>query len=231
MKAGFLCPKASMPISVITLDGNSVNVVSLPATPALASVTFNFIDAVSVVTSVFTGQVQSQSWPGADALSGTCEYAPLTQAQADPIIAALMQCRGMSNAFQIGDPLKAKPRGTALGSPVVTLTPPSGMPALIAGSIYLYTVGWAHSSVGLLLAGDYIQIGFRLHRVMDSVVSDSSGNATIEVYPSLREVPTSGEIVQTSNCLGLFRRAANTGTWSADADGLTHISFKVQEYR
>ena len=218
-------------ISPITLNGNTVNVVALPTTPALSAVTFNFNTPVAVVTSIFTGQVQTQQWPGADMWSGTCEYAPLTQVQADPIIAALMQCQGMSNAIQLGDPLKSAPRGSALGAPAVTTTPPTGSPALVAGGIQLYTTGWTPSQIGLLLPGDYIQVGFRLHRVLDTVISNSSGAATINIWPSLREVPGNGETVTTRNCVGLFRLGANKVTWSSDVTRLTHLSFPIQEFR
>jgi len=101
-----------MSVSVITVGTQSVNLVSLPTTPAPASVQFDMADAVATVRSTFTGQMQAQGWPGADALSGTVTMPPLTQAQADDWIAFLMELRGMANAFQIGDPMKSTPRGT-----------------------------------------------------------------------------------------------------------------------
>jgi hypothetical protein len=95
----------------------------------------------------------------------------------------------------------------------------------------LITTGWTASRSGLLLPGDYIQIGYRLHRVLDTVNSDSSGNATFEIWPSLREVvPTSTSIV-TSNTKGLFRLAGNDRKFSFDITQLTHMSIAFQEYR
>jgi hypothetical protein len=214
-------------ISLISLNGNTVSVVSLPAgSGALQSVDWNFSTAVATVTSVFTGQVQAQRWPGADALSGTATLPPLTQTQADAWISALMQMQGMSNAFQLGDPLKKTPRGSALGAPTA-----DGSIAMVAGGQVLYTKGWTASQLNLLLPGDYLQIGFRLHRVLDAVISDSSGKSAINIWPSLREVPVNGQALVLTNPVGLFRLASNKGAWSSSVDHLTHLSFQFQEYR
>ena len=58
-------------ITPITLNANTVSVVSLPSEPGFESVEFNFTDAVAVVSSPFTGQAQTQQWRGADVLSAT----------------------------------------------------------------------------------------------------------------------------------------------------------------
>jgi hypothetical protein len=216
-----------MPTSLITLLGNTVTVVQFPAhSGALMSVDWNFSTAVAMSNSIFTGGAQAQIWPGADALSGTATYPPLTQKQADPIIAALMQCQGMANAFQLGDPLKTSPRGVIQGTPVV-----DGSVAVVAGGQILYTTGWTALKSGLLLAGDFLQVGFRLHRVLDTVSSDVNGKAAINIWPSLREVPVGNSPIITSNPLGLFRLASNKGTFSSGVDGLTHISYQFTEYR
>lgn len=213
-------------ISLISLNGNTVSVVSLPASPGFQSVEFDFTTSVASVRSIFTGQMQTQQWPGADLWTGTATLPPLTQAQFDPWKAALMQCQGMSNAIQLGDPMKATPRGNPQGTPVVSTSA-----AMVAGQITLPTQGWTPSTGNLLLPGDLIQIGYRLHVVLDEVISDANGDATLNAWPSLREIPVGGETVTTSNCVGLFRLAANSGTWSTDYTRLTSLSFKFQEFR
>jgi hypothetical protein len=158
--------------------------------------------------------------------SGTATLPPLTQAQANPWKAALLQLQGISNALQLGDPMGATPHGIVQGTPVF-----DGSIAVVAGGITLYTMGWTPSQLNLLLPGDYLQIGYRLHTVLDAVVSDSSGKAPINIWPSLREVPPNNEPIITTNPVGLFRLAANKVTWSSDFTKLTHLSFQVQEYR
>jgi hypothetical protein len=213
-------------ITPISLNGTTISVVSLPASPGLQSVDFDFTTLSAVVTSVFTGQQQTQKWPGADMWTGTATLPPLIQAEADVWIAALMQMQGQVNAFQIGDPLKSLPRGVPLGTPVA-----DGSVAMTAGTNTLNTKGWTASKSGLLLPGDYLQIGFRLHRVLDSVTSDSSGKAAINIWPSLREVPLDSQPIITTNPVGLFRLAKNKNTWSSDYTSLSHMSFQFQEYR
>jgi hypothetical protein len=210
----------------ITIAGNTIALVTLPTSPGLRSVEFDFSETVAIVTSIFTGQTQVQRWPGADNLSGTATLPPLTQVQADAWISALMQCWGMANAFLLGDPMKKAPRGTALGAPAV-----DGSVAMSAGSNTLYTYGWSASQNGLLLPGDYLQQGYRLHRVIDPVNSDANGKASINIWPSLREVPTNGTPLTLTNAKGLFRLASNQNKWSADYTKLSNLSFGVTEYR
>lgn len=215
-----------MSTSTIALNGNSVTLVATPSISGAASVEFSISDAVAIVSSPYTSQTQAQAWIGADMWSGTVTLPPLSQTQADVWISALMECRGMMNAVQIGDPMKSRPRGNPLGTP----TCPSA-PVDTFGSPSLHTVGWAPGKVGLLLPGDYLQVGYRLHRVLDIVNSDSSGNATINVWPSLREVPAANAPVILNNPMGLFRLATNKRTWSSDATRLTRLSVPLMEYR
>ena len=211
--------------STITLGGNSVPLVALPSSPGPRSVDFTFSDSVAVVRSPFTGQTQVQQWPGADMLIATVTLPRLTQTQADAWISFLMELRGMANAFQIGDPLKSAPTGVATGTPVVGTTYMTTM-----GTV-LYSSGWSASTTGLLLPGDYVQVGYRLYRVLDKVTSDSSGNAPITIWPSLREVPTSGTAIIVNNPVGLWRLSDNKRMWSFDETRLTSISFHIMEYR
>lgn len=191
----------------------------MPATPGMRTAEFEMDDAVGIVTSTFTGQVQAQQWPGADMLRGTMTLPVLVEANADKWKAFLAELRGMANAFQIGDPVKAVPAGTGAGAPVVN-------GAQAAGSQTLAMAGF--SGTGALLPGDYIQIGYRLHMVLEQQDSDT---ASVGIWPCLREALAGGETVITSNPRGLFRLAENKRTWSVDVTRLSQISFKIQEYR
>jgi hypothetical protein len=132
----------------------------------------------------------------------------------------------MQNAFQLGDPLGAVPQGHVQGSPVV-----DGSIPVVAGGNTLFTKGWTPSQINLLLAFDYVQIGFRLYTVLDTVISDASGKAAISIWPSLREVPLDGQQVVTTNCSGIFRLSKNSVVWSEDFTKLCNISFSFVEYR
>lgn len=176
-----------MSTSTITVAGQSVTLVSFPTAAGPKAVEWSLDDSVGMVRSVFTGQAQAQKWPGADLLSGTVTLAPRSQVEADDWIAFLMQLRGMANAFQLADPLQPKPRGSLSGLPVVD----NSGGANLAGSELLATKGWTANAQGVLLRGDWIQLGYRLHRVLDNVDADGSGNATFPIWPTLREQPAS----------------------------------------
>lgn len=215
-------------ITVITLNGQSVNLVSLPAagSGAANAAEFTMRDTVALVSSPYTGQTQAQAWPGADLWGATLTLAPMAQADAAEWIAALMEMRGMLNPVQIVDPMQRLPRGYPAGAPVV-----DGSAGDIAGATVLHTAGWAASTFGLLLPGDYLQVGYRLHRVTSQVNSDASGKAAISVWPSLREAPAANAPLVLNNCAGLFRLATNKRGWSADVKRLSRISLPLMEYR
>ncbi len=207
---------------------NGASILALPTSSGLRSVEFSFSDATTIVSSPFTGQTQVQQWPGADSLSGTVTLPPLTQDQVDEWISFLMQLRGMTNAFPLGDPMKKTPRGNAHGIPLVDM---SVAGTNLAGAQTLHTKGWQASTFGLLLPGDYLQIGHRLHRCLDRVNSDANGNAQFAVWPSLRDLPTDAEPIILNNPVGLFRLAQNRRVWSSDYTFLTQLSFGIQEFR
>jgi hypothetical protein len=213
-----------MSVSTITVGGQPVTLVAMPSSPGARSIEFGFDDAVSTVTSTFTGQKQAQRWPGADMLSGTFTLPALTRVDAANWIAFLMQLRGMTFAFQLGDPLNPTPLGAPSGTPVVAA-------GNLAMSETLATSGWTVDRSGLLLPGDWIQIGYRMHRVLDNVTSDDSGNATFQIFPTLREIPTTGVAVVSTNPKGLFRLSMNSRKVSFDITRLSHMSFQFQEYR
>lgn len=213
-----------MGITTIVLGGSSVSLVALPASPGFRTLEFEFNESVAVSKSVFTGQVQTQRWPGADYLSGTFSLPPLTQAQADEWISALMLLRGPLNAFQIGDPLKKSPRGNPKGAPVV-----NGVVTATSNSIT--TRGWQASRIGVLQPGDYVQVGYRLYRSLVRVDTDASGDATFPVFPSVREDMADGVTIGLSKTKGLFRLVNNQNKWSTDYTRLSALSCQFVEYR
>jgi hypothetical protein len=210
-----------------TINGTSI--ISSPDSSCFESVEFSMSNANASVVSPFTGQTQVQQWVGADSWSGTMTLPPLNVKEANVWSSFLMQCRGMANCFYLSDPMRQAPTGCIDGdsNPVVDLS----FGALVAGSQSLYIRGLKPNTFGLLLPGDNIQIGNRLHRVLFPANSDSNGKCSFQIAPSLREAPTDGEAVIVKNAAGLFRLATNKITWSADVSFLSRMSFAVIEYR
>lgn len=205
---------------VATLDravgtaGSTAGTGTLNGGPSPRQVQFEMQDAVASSASVFTGQTQVQQWAGADIWRGTITFPPMGQADADNLIAFMMELRGMANGFMLGDPMKAAPRGTG-GTGTAT--------AAAAGSQTLSTSFGA----GALLPGDYMQIGYRLYRALEA----TDGSSAIGIWPSIREPLAGGEAITTLNTQGLFRLGSNKRGWSADYTKLSAVSFQIQEWR
>src|SRR5262249_47491531 len=135
----------------------------------------------------------------------------------------LLALNGPFNNFLMGDPIGKTPRGPASGTPLVNGGGQTGST--------LVTDGWAPSITGILKAGDYIQIVQRLHKVLTDTNSDGSGNATLDIWPSLRDAgPADNTTIITTNTVGLFRLADNNYTvWSSDADKILEMGFSAVE--
>jgi hypothetical protein len=214
-------------ISTITVGTNSVNLVAFPKSIGMNAMTFDATDAVATVVSPFTGQTQTYSWPGADLMTGQVTVPPLTRSQAAEWVSFLLELRGMQNAFQLGDPSYTGPAGLVGGDPVVDNT----VTVNAVASQVLHTRGWTPSRYRVLMPGDYIQVGYRLHRVLDQVNADSTGTAAISVWPSLRDAPTDGQQIILNKPKGLWRLASNKRTWNIDLPSISHLSFNIMEYR
>lgn len=98
-------------------------------------------------------------------------------------------------------------------------------------SYFLHTKGWIASQTNLLLPGDLIQIGYRLHKVLAEVNSDASGNAVLSIWPSVREQPVDSQTIITTNTQGLWRLSDNKRVWTERPTKLVGLSFKIVEAR
>lgn len=203
---------------------NSAAIIALPANPAPKSVELGMNDTNAMSRSPFTGSTQVQAWPGADWWDATIALPQMHAADAAIWSAFLAECRGILNVFYLSDPSYTGPKGTVKGTPVV-----NGVNNAMATT--LNTKGWAASSFRLLLPGDYIQVGNRLHRVLNQMNSDANGHATIAIWPSLREATTDGEAINLNKPAGLFRLTDNRRSVMTDETRLSGISLKAIEAR
>lgn len=195
---------------------NGASIVALPTSPGLKSLKLVNVDAVSKSVSPFTGTTQVQAWPGGDYWMGSFELPRMTANQAAVWSAWQMELRGMLNVFALGDPLYKHPAGVAKGTPVI-----NGVHAAMATSIN--TKGWQVNTYRQLLPGDYLQIGYRLHRVLDQANSDASGNSSLAIWPSLREALTDGTPIILREPKGLFRLTSNSRSMLSDETRLHAI--------
>jgi len=175
---------------------------TLPSTTGIKRIEMSFLTSVAVTRSQFTLNQQVQVYPG-QMWGAEVTLPKMTVEQSGAWQSFLLKLNGQQGTFKLGDPTKQEPRGTALGIPLVNGAGQSGQE--------LITNGWDINEIGLLLAGDHIQLaGNRLHQVLNDVSSDGSGNATIDIWPSLRTAPADNEPLVLINPKGLFRLVDNS---------------------
>ena len=193
----------------------------MPATPtAPATVEFTAMDTVAVSISPFTGQQQMQDWQ-ASWLEASVSMPALTHGQAQEWIAFLMSLRGQAKVFQLGDPLATAPRGSRLGTPLVDGAGQTGY--------LLATKGWTANAAGVLLPGDWIQIGYRIYRTLAIATADAAGKLVLSIWPQLRESPGDGDSITLTNTKGLWRLKANARNWSITASRMYGMQFEIRE--
>ena len=181
-----------------TIAGTPLQMPAVPAAPQTVEWMMNTVAAKSI--SPFTGQQQIQDWQ-ADWLEATLSYPPMDHKTAQAWFAFLMKCRGPVATFLFGDPLAADPQGTADGTPLVDGTAQTGF--------RLHTKGWTPNAVGVLLPGDWLQVGSRMYRAVTQVDANGTGNAVINIYPRLRESPGDNNDIILHNTQGAFRLKSN----------------------
>lgn len=148
-----------------------------------------------------------------------------TRAEVEDWLAFLLALNGAEGSFLMGDPLATAPRGSVAGTPVVDGASQTGRT--------LATRGWTASATGVLLAGDYIQLGNlgtnrRLYKVLQDVDADGAGDANVEIWPRLRSSPVDGQSVLTSNTVGIWRLAADFD-WTESVLRYPNVDFSAVE--
>jgi len=195
---------------------NGWNIVGLPCDTTAgvrrySSIEWDPQEVVSVNTSPFTGQTQTYDWQ-ASWWEGHLSFPPMTRASADAWKAFILQCRGQSNVFLLGDPKAAAPKGTPAGFPRVAGASQMGYS--------LSTRGWTVNA----------QIGYRLYCILNAAAADSSGNATLSIWPNLRDQPADNAPITTASCKGLFRLKQNAGNkWSTNPGSYGFTGIQIRE--
>ncbi len=200
---------------------------TFPTQTGIAAVEITATDVVSISESPFTFSQQVVRHAGAR-WSATITIPPVKRSDSEYWNSFLLRLRGQFGTFLLGDPNGATPRGSAAsaaGTPVVNGASQTGNELNIDGL--------PASAVGYLRAGDYIQLGSaasaRLYKVLEDVDSNSSGEATLNLWPDLRSSPADGAAVTVSGAKGVFRLSNNEAVWTINNAGFYSISFAAVE--
>jgi D-serine deaminase-like pyridoxal phosphate-dependent protein len=97
----------------------------------------------------------------------------------------------------------------------------------------LNVTGYAPFATNVLHAGDYLQLSSgattRLHMVLDDADANSSGDAVLTIWPTLRESPSDGAAVIVTGAKGLFRAVGNVNIPDVNHLGLYGLTFAFRE--
>jgi hypothetical protein len=197
---------------------------TLPTNKNIKSVDFRAINAVAYSSSPFTFSGQAFAYAG-QMWQADITLPTMKRSDAEQWVSWLISLRGQLGTFLLGDFVGGTARGTPTGTPLVNGASQSGGVLVIDGATPSVT-GW-------LKAGDYIQLGSagtsRLHKVLQDVNSDGSGNVTLDIWPHLRLSPTDDATVVISNPKGIFRLASNETAWTVSDLLLYGITFGASE--
>jgi len=195
-----------------------------PTITGVDSIKMMASDIVGMNISPFSGAQQVYRYTG-QFWSADIALPPMKREKAEYWISFFLKLNGSYGTFLMGDPLGATARGVATGTPVINGASQTG------GS--LVTDGWTPGTTGILKAGDYIQLGSgatsRLHKVLDDVDSDGSGNATLQIWPDLRESPSDNATITVTNPKGVFRLTSTQAAFDINRMGIYGVTFGAQE--
>lgn len=188
-------------------------ILDFPAGIKIGGVQITAREAVGSRVSPLNFRQETQVFPG-QILSMRVDFLNHDPEDGSRLETFLLKLRGGAGKFRFGDPFHSKPMGRARGVPKVI--------AAVAGSQTLTTSGWMPNHPAQLLAGDYLQLGERLYRVLDQVGSDAAGNATLTVWPNLRETYAANTPLKLFNPTGLWRLSSPENVFQRTAAGERH---------
>ena len=197
---------------------------TLPSHTGIAGITLRAVNQTAMTMSPFTYKQQIHNHSG-QRWEAEVQLPPMKYENAEQWIAWLLSLNGRSGTFLMGDPLRAAPRGSVGGTPVVNGASQVGSSLTIDGC--------ATSITGWIKAGDYIQLGAAstatLHKILQDVNTNSSGQASLDIWPSIRTAPEDGDTVITSSCVGRFRLNSGGQDWSINNAAIYGITFAAIE--
>jgi hypothetical protein len=167
-------------------------------------------DIAAVVTNPFNDSQQIQYW-AAGAREAAITFQSMSNAPALAFVAWLESLQGVTNLFQLGDPLNIATQGTITGTYAVSGANQSGFSLVTSGGSGLQVGDWIQVNV------PGMSIGY-LYRV----ISVSGG--TLGIYPSLRVSP-----IIVANTQGLWRLKTNQRKWSVKETKMYGITLDCRE--
>lgn len=170
--------------------------------------------------SPLTRGVQTLALPGAR-WACTAAWDNLQPADAALLRAWLAKLQGTAGRFYLGNLGHRRPRGTALGTPLVKGASQTGAS--------LATDGWTAGAT--LLAGDFIgyNAGAELRMVVADATADGSGEMTITLDEPIRVSPANDSAIGTAAPTCIMRLTGDDQAWTYHPGGFASFNLDAVE--
>lgn len=183
-----------------------------PTSYGIATVVWGPMTNTQRLKKPFTFQDIVQVYDG-EMWQGAVTVTPQNEANGRGLSAWVTSLQGMRGKFYLEEPGIVAPLGTAKDTP--------GTPVIAGGGQSGSTVdidGLPFSATGYLLPGDNIAITVSsipyLHKVLEQVDSNGSGEATVSIWPSLRGSPSDNSSITLSTPQGVFALTQPHNPWT-----------------
>ena len=198
---------------------------TLPTSPSnFVTSEWRIIRTVAYTESPFTYGQQVAKYQGS-VWQTTVTLPPMNRADAGAWQSFFMQLNGRFGTFLLGDPDAKTIQGGA--NTVISVNGDHSVGA------YDVVVDGANTSTVIFKKGDYVQFGSgassKLNMIVADITSDASGNATLQIEPSLKTALTDDDVITYSNTKAVMRMDANELGWNANNVSLYGISFSCTE--
>lgn len=199
--------------------------VNVPSQLKVKEVGFEAISQQGRSMSPFTGEEQIYVHQG-EWIEFDLSCPPMKRDIAEEIVGFLLSLNGLEGSFLIAPPgYSSGSRGALGGTPFVAGAGQTGKS--------LVTDTWTPSVTNILKAGDWIQLGTgsssRLYKLVQAASSNGSGQATLEIWPRLKESPANNDPVTVVSPKGCFRLAEPRTRWSIGEAMVYGVSFRARE--
>jgi len=195
---------------------------ALPTVTRIRSIDFRTVNAVAYSRSPFTFSGQAHAYSG-QMWQADVTLPPMPRSSAEVWISWLISLKGQLGTFYLGDPQAATPRGSARDSDTILVNG-----AKTSGNTIALDSA-PNSAASYLKTGDYLQIGSnntrQLFKVLGDVDTNSSGQATCDIWPDIRTSIADNAAVTVQNAQGRFRLSSNETAWSISELAMYGITF------
>ena len=197
-----------------------------PTSPAYTTSRWALQRRTAMSQSPFTGNQQVAEFSSA-LWTVDLNLPPMRRATVANWQAFLLQLHGKRGTFLLGDPDAKTPRGAVNATVTV-----ASAGAIGDFTLALNTASQA-STTGIVKTGDYIQLGAgsaaKLYMICADANSDSSGNFSVTIEPSLKAAAGSGATATFTNTVGVFRLVDDNVAWDANQVSTYGVSLSRME--